>query len=75
MALDTFPPVQLYDLKNDPAETTNLQAQHPEKVEELTKLLSKHIQEGRSTLGKKQSNDEFKGEWKQVDFLYEGAEQ
>ncbi len=34
-----LPKVQLYNLKDDPGETKNLQAEHPEKVEELLKEL------------------------------------
>ena len=46
-----LPTVQLYNLKNDPAEKTNLYAQHPEKVTQLKALLRKYIQDGRSTIG------------------------
>jgi hypothetical protein len=48
--------VQLYDLNEDRAETTNVQAQHPEVVSRLTKLLEKYVADGRSTPGKRQSN-------------------
>jgi arylsulfatase A-like enzyme len=44
-----LPPVQLYDLKNDIAEKTNLQDKHPEIVKQLTELLEKYKSEGRST--------------------------
>ena len=43
--------VQLYNTVNDLAETNNLAARNPEKVQELMKLLKKYIQEGRSTPG------------------------
>ena len=46
-----LPTVQLYNLKNDPAEKTNLYAQHSEKVTQLKALLLKYIQDGRSTAG------------------------
>lgn len=46
-----LPAVQLYDLQKDPAEKTNLYAQHPDKVAQLKALLRKYIQEGRSTKG------------------------
>ena len=42
---------------NDISETNNLQTQYPKKVEELTLLLQKFIDEGRSTEGKPQQND------------------
>ncbi len=60
-----LPPIQLYNLKLDPAEQSNVYEQHPEVVTELKSLLKKYIEEGRSTPGKPQKND---GEypWKQV---------
>jgi arylsulfatase A-like enzyme len=51
-----LPSVQLYDLNKDRAETTNVQARHPEVVSRLTKLLEKYVADGRSTPGKPQSN-------------------
>ena len=55
-AADDLPPVQLYDLANDIGEQKNVQAQHPELVERLTKLLEKYVADGRSTPGATQSN-------------------
>ena len=52
-----MPPIQLYDLENDPGEENNLQAEHPGKVEELKSLLASYIAEGRSTPGARQEND------------------
>lgn len=51
-----LPPVQLYDLAADPAETRNLQAEHPEIVARLIALLEKYVAEGRSTPGAPQRN-------------------
>jgi arylsulfatase A-like enzyme len=51
-----LPPVQLYDLKEDIGEENNVQAQHPDVVARLTKLLEKYIADGRSTPGKPQPN-------------------
>jgi arylsulfatase A-like enzyme len=51
-----LPEVQLYDLSQDIAERQNLQAQHPEVVAQLTRLLQKYVDEGRSTPGKPQPN-------------------
>ncbi len=52
-----LPPVQLYDLQNDPKEQQNLQEDHPEIVRELTGVLEKAISRGRSTPGPAQPND------------------
>ncbi len=62
---DAMPPMQLYNLKDDPSETTNLYAQQPERVEQMKDLLVKYIEQGRSTEGKPQKND---GEypWRQI---------
>ena len=52
-----LPDTQLYDLSTDLAESKNLQAEHPEEVARLTKLLEEIIANGRSTPGAKQAND------------------
>jgi arylsulfatase A-like enzyme len=52
-----LPAVQLYDMHADISERRNLQADHPEVVDRLTKLLEKYIAEGRSTPGPRQTND------------------
>ena len=52
-----LPVVQLYDMSTDIAETKNLQAQHPDVVAQLTQLLKKYVDQGRSSPGKKQAND------------------
>ena len=51
------PSVQLFNLSDDIAETTNLQDKYPEKVEELTQLLQSYVDKGRSTPGEIQKND------------------
>lgn len=51
-----LPAVQLYDLAQDPSEKVNLQAEHSEIVKELSELLKKYIEEGRSTPGTPQKN-------------------
>ena len=56
-SLKTLPLIQLYNLNVDPEETTNVQAEHPEKVAALKALLTKYIKEGRSTPGTPQQND------------------
>jgi len=42
------PPGQLYDMENDPTESSNLYTQRPEIVERLTALLEKYKKDGRS---------------------------
>lgn len=55
---DTGPePGQLYDTPADIGEAKNLYAQHPEIVAELTALLKRYVEDGRSTPGPKQQND------------------
>jgi arylsulfatase A-like enzyme len=53
----TLPLVQLYNLKDDPAERNNLQAKHPEIVKDLAAALAAAIRNGRTNLGPKQSNE------------------
>lgn len=65
--LETLPPVQLYNLADDPAETTNLYAQYPDKVSELKTLLLQYIDQGRSTPGIPQVNDTVDTPWEQVE--------
>ncbi len=52
-----LPDIQLYDLGTGLAEVKNVQAEHPEIVERLTKLLEHYIDSGRSTPGAPQPND------------------
>ena len=63
-----LPPVQLYDIKNDPSEKNNLQAEHPVVVKELTALLKKYIEEGRSKPGTPQKND-GQYPWRQIESI------
>ena len=49
--------VQLYNLKEDLAETTNLEEAHPEVVKELIDELAKAFRDGRTTPGEAQSNE------------------
>lgn len=52
-----LPPMQLYDLSADPAETHNVEAANPAVVQKLTTLMEKYVADGRSTPGKTQTND------------------
>lgn len=49
--------VQLYNLKDDPGETRNLEETHPKIVSELVNDLAKALHNGRTTPGEKQKND------------------
>ena len=53
--------VQLYDLAKDNGEINNVQASHPQVVARLTKLLEKHVADGRSTPGPPQANTTLLG--------------
>ena len=46
---DPFQPLELYNLKNDPRETTNLAAKASQVLAELSKSLARHIQRGGAT--------------------------
>ena len=49
---------QLYNLEDDLGETNNLYSQHPQKSAELTALMKALVDNGRSTAGPKQNNDQ-----------------
>lgn len=51
------PAIQLYNLSRDIAEQQNVANENPEIVKNLTALLKKYADEGRSTLGKPQKNE------------------
>jgi arylsulfatase A len=52
-----LPPIQLFDLGRDVGEAHNVEAEHPEVVERLTRLLERYVAEGRSTPGPPRVND------------------
>lgn len=49
--IETLPPIQLYNLDQDLGETINLAEDYPEVVKELSGLMRKYIEDGRSTPG------------------------
>ena len=50
---------QLFNLANDPSESNNLAAQHPEKIAELGKLLDQALAQGRTPPGPALKNDKL----------------
>lgn len=58
---------QLYNLRTDPDETTNLIEKRPEVVGELTALASEYVRKGRSTPGPQQKM--VLQNWPQLDWL------
>ncbi|MBG9982520.1 arylsulfatase [Aerococcaceae bacterium DSM 111020] len=68
---EVFQAAQLYDLRDDVAETTNVIDEHPEVVEELSKALEEYVLTGRSTPGEDQANqpDQPTGDWEQLAWM------
>ena len=58
---------QLYNMRTDPDETTNLIEKRPEVVGELTALASEYVRKGRSTPGPRQKTS--LQNWPQLDWL------
>ncbi len=58
---------ELYDMENDPRETTNLYFEYPEIVMQLKNEITAIIKNGRSTLGTPQPF--VKGDWKQLTWM------
>lgn len=63
-AEEGLPLVQLYDMHDDPGETTNLHRKHPQRVREMILALEKIVADGRSTPGAPQRNDADVDIWK-----------
>lgn len=63
--IEDLPIVQLYNLKTDIAEQSNLQEDKPEVVEQYRSELLQIIRNGRSTSGENQLNDEPR-DWRQL---------
>ena len=62
---ENYDPVQLYNIDDDPFETTNVYWEHPEIVKQLKALCLEQIERGRSTPGSVQANDPD-GKWIQL---------
>ena len=66
-----LPKFQLYDLNSDPEEEHNLYGNHPEVFTELNKLMISYIENGRSNIGEKGTNEPgFGNDWKQLEVFY-----
>ena len=59
-----LPLVQLYDMKAGISEKVNVEANHPEVVKHLTKLMKTYLKTGRSTSGRPLKNDVPVDIWK-----------
>ncbi len=59
-----LPLVQLFNLRSDPGEQVNVQAEHAETVARLAKLLDEYVSRGRSTPGPAQRNTVAVDVWK-----------
>lgn len=55
--MSKLPSVQLFNLREDPGERNNVQAEYPEIVKNLTEKLQGYVDAGRSTPGVNQPND------------------
>ncbi|BDS05543.1 arylsulfatase [Oceaniferula spumae] len=61
-----LPKWQLYDLESDPKESKNLLAEHPEVVKNMTAVLRKFVEDGRSTPGAAQKNHNGEIWWRHL---------
>ena len=52
-----LPSIQLYNLRDDIGEMSNVEGANAEVVTNLVKLLEKYVADGRSTAGPRQTND------------------
>lgn len=60
-------PYMLFNMELDPGETVNVYHKNPEIVSRLKTLLTRYINQGRSTKGKPQKND-FAEKWPQINW-------
>lgn len=68
--LAKLPSMQLFDLEKDPSETKNIidDKRYKKNVKEMTQLIKKYVEEGRSTPGKKTTND-TENIWEQINIF------
>ena len=68
--LAQLPPMQLFNLKEDPSEKENIihDKCYEQEVKEMTQLIRKYVKEGRSTPGAEVAND-TENDWKQVNIF------
>jgi len=64
------PKFQLYNMRGDVGERCNLMDKHPDIVEDLTELMKKRIEDGRTTAGAEQKNT-GPVMWKEIQNIYE----
>lgn len=69
--MEGLPRFQLYNLREDPGERNNLISQYPQRAEELKALLTKYVNDGRSTPGVPQKND-GPANWAELDWMERG---
>ena len=58
--------MQLYNLRDDIGEKSNVPSANPEVVTNLVKLLEKYVADGRSTAGPRQTNDVRVDIWREI---------
>ena len=63
-----LPEYQLYNMQADPGEANNLYGQHPEITEQLTRIATRIVVDGRSTVGQSQPND-TPNDWPQLHWM------
>ncbi len=68
--INSLPPYQLYHIVNDPGETVNLWEDQKDFGVTLIQQLEKLIADGRSRPGESVANDNFDGNWAQIEFDY-----
>ena len=68
--LAQLPPMQLFNLKEDPSEKENIihDKCYEQEVKEMTQLIRKYVKEGRSTPGAEVAND-TENDWKQINIF------
>lgn len=54
---ENYPDIQLYNMKKDVEETTNVYDKHPKRVKKMTAQLIEIVENGRTTSGDTQDND------------------